>query len=50
MSKLKKLAPLAIVLSALVLAACQTGKSSTHGGDNARPYYGWDAKHGGGGP
>ena len=50
MTKLKILTPLAIVISALVLAACETGKSSSHHGGSSQPYYGWDASKTGGGP
>ena len=48
MTRLKFFAPLAIVLSALFLSACQS-KSASDNGYN-EPEYGWDAKHGGGGP
>lgn len=48
MTKLKNFAPLAILLSALLVSACQGTTTSGYG--HNEPDYGWDAKRGGGGP
>lgn len=48
MTRFKTFAPLAIVLTALVLAACESKTTSDNG--EKEPYYGWDAAKSGGGP